>query len=289
MKRVWVFAMAIGMMVSSGCLASHKYVNTKIKSNSDQLTADYTGKIDTTNSRVDTLDGNIKETRDSVDLVNRKVTDVDQRVSTVDTRVSAVDGRVTTVDGRVTTANNKIASVDERVTSLDSKTNQQMGVIKTEVDQVEVKTDQTAKDLNVLDEKFVARNNYTVSKEQSVEFGFDSFKLDKAGMAMLDEIAAMIAQDRDAIIMLEGRTDSVGNRDYNLALGERRVEQVRRYLAVDKNIPVYRIHQISLGQARPIAANDSAEGRKKNRSVTITILVPGATSSAAAASNRTLP
>jgi outer membrane protein OmpA-like peptidoglycan-associated protein len=281
--------MAIGMMVSSGCLASHKYVNTKIKSNSDQLTADYTGKIDTTNSRVDTLDGNIKETRDSVDLVNRKVTDVDQRVSTVDTRVSAVDGRVTTVDGRVTTANNKIASVDERVTSLDSKTNQQMGVIKTEVDQVEVKTDQTAKDLNVLDEKFVARNNYTVSKEQSVEFGFDSFKLDKAGMAMLDEIAAMIAQDRDAIIMLEGRTDSVGNRDYNLALGERRVEQVRRYLAVDKNIPVYRIHQISLGQARPIAANDSAEGRKKNRSVTITILVPGATSSAAAASNRTLP
>jgi outer membrane protein OmpA-like peptidoglycan-associated protein len=289
MKRVLVVAMAIGMMVSSGCLASHKYVNHKVKASSDALSADLNGKIDTTNGRVEVLDGNIKETRDSVDLVNRRVTDVDERVSTVDTRVSTVDGRLTTVDGKVTTVGNKVASVDERVTTLDTKanqTNQQLGVIKTEVNTVEVKTDQTAKDLTALDEKFVGRNNLTVSKEQSVEFGFDSSKLDKAGMAMLDEIAAMVAEDRDAIIMLEGRTDSVGNRDYNLALGERRVEQVRRYLAVDKNIPVYRIHQISLGQARPIAANDSAEGRKKNRSVTITILVPASTTSAAAA-NRT--
>jgi outer membrane protein OmpA-like peptidoglycan-associated protein len=275
--------MAIGMMVSSGCLASHKYVNHQVKASSDALSADLNGKIDTTNGRVDTLDGNIKETRDSVDLVNRRVTDVDQRVSTVDTRVSGVDGRLNTVAGNVATMGNKVTSVDERVTTLDSKTTQQMNTIKTDVDTVEVKTDQTAKNLNVLDEKFDGRNNLTVSKEILVEFGFDSSKLEKAGQAMLDEIAAMIAEDRDAIVMLEGRTDSVGNKDYNLALGERRVEQVRRYLAVDKNIPVYRIHQISLGQARPIAENNSAEGRKKNRSVTITVLRPASTSSTAAA------
>ena len=281
MKRVSLIVMALGMMVSSGCLASHKYVNTKVKTTTDQLSADLNGKIDTTNGRVDTLDGNIKETRDSVDLVNRRVGEVDTRVSTVDSRVSTVDGRLTTVDGKVATVNNKVTTVDERVTSLDTKTSQQLNTIKGEVDTVEVKTDQTTKNLNVLDEKFDSRNNYKVSKEYSIEFGFDSAKLDKAGMAQLDEIAAAIASDRNALIVLEGRMDSVGNRDYNLALGERRVEQVRRYLAVDKSIPVYRIHQISFGAARPIAANDSKEGRQKNRSVTISIMLPSDTTSAA--------
>jgi outer membrane protein OmpA-like peptidoglycan-associated protein len=280
-----LFAMTVAMMVSSGCLASHKYVNTKIKTNSDTLTADYTGKIDTTNSRVDTLDGNIKETRDSVDLVNRRVGEVDQRVSTVDTRVSGVDSRVTNVDGRVNQVNNKVTQVDERVASLDTKTTQQLNTITKDVDVVENKTEQTSKNLGLLDDRFANRNNMTVSAEHHVMFGFDSSKLEKAGMAQLDEIAAAIAQDRDAVIVLEGRTDSTGNRDYNLALGERRVEQVRRYLAVDKNIPVYRIHQISLGAARPIAANDSAEGRQKNRSVTITVLVPSTATSAAANRN----
>jgi outer membrane protein OmpA-like peptidoglycan-associated protein len=280
--------MVLGMMVSSGCLASHKYVNTKVKTTTDQLSADLNGKIDTTNGRVDTLDGNIKETRDSVDLVNRRVGEVDTRVSAVDSRVSTVDGRLTTVDGRLTTVdgkvatvNNKVTSVDERVTSLDTKTSQQLNTIKGEVDTVEVKTDQTVKNLNVLDEKFDSRNNFKVSKEYAIEFGFDSAKLDKASLAQLDEIAAAVAADRNALIVLEGRTDSVGNRDYNLALGERRVEQVRRYLAVDKSIPVYRIHQISFGAARPIAANDSKEGRQKNRSVTISIMLPSDTTSAA--------
>lgn len=282
MKRAWLIAMVMGMMVSSGCLASHKYVNKKVQASSDQLAADYNGKIDTTNTRVETLDGNIKETRDSVDLVNRRVTDVDTRVSTVDTRVSAVDGRVTTVDGRVNQVNNQVTAVDQRVAGLDTRTTKEINTIKTEVDTVETKQEQTVKNLNVLDDKFANRNNMTVSKEYMIEFGFDSSKLDKAGMAKLDEIAAAIAEDRDAVIVLEGRTDSTGNRDYNIALGERRVEQVKRYLAVDKSIPVYRIHQVSFGAARPIAENNSAEGRQKNRSVTIMIMAPSSTASAAA-------
>jgi outer membrane protein OmpA-like peptidoglycan-associated protein len=286
MKRVWLIAMAIGMMVSSGCLASHKYVNKQVKTSADQLSADLNGKIDTTNGRVDTLDGNLKETRDSVDLVNRRVSEVDSKVATVDSRVNTVDGRVTSVDGKVTAVDgkltkvdSKLTTVDERVTGLDSKTTQAMNTIKTEVNTVDDKTDRNAKDLGVLDNRFDNRNNYSVSKEHVIEFAFDSSKLDKASLAQLDEIATAIGGDRDAIIVLEGRTDSTGNRDYNINLGERRVEQVRRYLAVDKSIPVYRIHQVSFGAAKPIAENNSAAGRQKNRSVTITVLVPSTTTS----------
>jgi outer membrane protein OmpA-like peptidoglycan-associated protein len=281
--------MAVGMMmISGGCLASHKYVKNQVKTSTDQLSSQVNTRIDQTNGRVDTLDGEVKETRDSVDLVNRRVAGVDERVSVVDSRVSTVDSRVNTVDGRVTNVDNKVGrvdnkvtAVDEKVASLDTKTTQQMNTIKEDVNTVDEKAEKTDKGLNLLDEKFGNRNNLTVSAERAVQFAFDSAKLDKASIALLDEMAAKVMEDRDAIIVLEGRTDSVGDRDYNLALGERRVEQVRRYLAVDKSVPIYRIHQVSFGAARPIAENNSAEGRQKNRSVTIMVLVPSSTASAA--------
>lgn len=296
MKRALVVVVAMGALALSGCLASHKYVKNQVKTSADQLSTDINAKLDTTNGRIDTTDGNLKETRDSVDLVNRRVAGVDERVSTVDTRVSGVDGRVTavdtkvaavdskvaTVDTKVAGVDNKVTTVDQRVSSLDTRTNQELTTIKNDVGAVDDKADQAMKDLNLLDEKFGQRNNLQVSSEHFIQFGFDSAKMEKDAFAQLDEIAAMIMDNRDAVILLEGRTDSTGDRDYNLQLGERRVEQVRRYLAVDKSVPVYRIHQISLGTARPVAENKTAEGRQKNRSVTITILKPATDATAAA-------
>jgi len=49
---------------------------------------------------------------------------------------------------------------------------------------------------------------------------------------------------------------------------------VKRYLVVDKSIPMYRIHQTSFGAARPIAENTSRQGREKNRVVAVSVLVP---------------
>ena len=101
-------------------------------------------------------------------------------------------------------------------------------------------------------------------------------------MAVLDEVAGMLEQNPDSIVVLQGRTDSVGGKDYNVKLGDRRVESVRRYLAVEKNVQVYKIHQISMGAARPVASNDSRGGREKNRAVTMMILVPKTEGSVAA-------
>jgi outer membrane protein OmpA-like peptidoglycan-associated protein len=81
-------------------------------------------------------------------------------------------------------------------------------------------------------------------------------------------------QNNDALIVLAGRTDSTGDDAYNVRLGERRVEAVRRYLAVDKGVPVYKIHEISFGAAQPIVPNDSRENREKNRAVSIQVLTP---------------
>ena len=239
MQRVsMVLLMSAALVATSGC-ATKKFVRSSVKTSSDALTA-----------RIETNEGELKETRD-----------------TLDRKVTGVDGRVTTVDGRVT--------------SLDSKTTEGFNAVRTDVRNVDQRAadarsaaDRAADAVNNLGSKFQNRNQFDVTQEKTIQFKFDSAKLDQQYMTELDEVASMLMQNVDAIVVLEGRTDSVGNKDYNVKLGERRIEAVRRYLAVDKGVPVYKIHNISFGSEKPIAENKTRDGREKNRAVTMTVLVP---------------
>jgi outer membrane protein OmpA-like peptidoglycan-associated protein len=122
-----------------------------------------------------------------------------------------------------------------------------------------------------------------MSSQKSVLFKFDSANLTDEGKAALDEVAQAVTGSPDSLLLLEGHTDNTGDKVYNIRLGERRIEAVKRYLAVDKGVPVYKIEEISFGSETPIAPNDSKEGREQNRSVTLTVMSP---SSEATAANR---
>jgi len=222
------------IIVSSGC-ATKKYVRNTVKDSSDALTA-----------RIEGNEGEIKEVRDNVDKVD-----------------------------------NKVSGVDAKVSALDSRTSEQFNTVRTDVQNADQKAnkaqssaDRVAGDVTTLDQKFQNRNNFNVTDEKSVQFKFNSATLDKQYMEVLDEIANALMQNPDSIVVLEGRTDNTGAKDYNVKLGERRIEAVRRYLAVEKGVPVYRIHDISFGAEKPVAENKTKEGREKNRAVTMTVLVP---------------
>jgi outer membrane protein OmpA-like peptidoglycan-associated protein len=226
------------LAAASGC-ASRGYVRKNVKTSSDALTA-----------RIETNESELKETRDALD---KKVSAVDSRVSGVDTKVSALDSK--TSEG-FSAVKGDIQNVDQRAA------------------QARTAADRASNDVNALGTKFTNRNMYNMTDEKNIQFKFDSAKLDPQYTAVLDEIAASLQQNPDAIVVLQGRTDSVGNKDYNVKLGERRIEAVRRYLAVEKGVQVYKIHEISFGSEKPIGENKTKEGREQNRAVTMTIMVP---------------
>jgi outer membrane protein OmpA-like peptidoglycan-associated protein len=241
-------------------MATRKFVRNEVKTSHDSLSA----QIDATN-------GQVKETQDAVNQLNTRVTGVDQRVTTVDQRVTTVDGKVGDLDTRT---NQSVSGLKTDVSS-----------VRTEVSSVNTKTETTSRDLATLDQKFQRRNNYAVSTQKAILFRFDSATLSDDNKPPLDEIAATVIENPDAILLLEGHTDATGDREYNIRLGERRIEAVRRYLAVDKGVPIYKIEEISFGAAKPIAPNDSKTGREQNRAVTLSILVPS-TDGAAVSLNR---
>jgi outer membrane protein OmpA-like peptidoglycan-associated protein len=258
--RNGVLALTVAVTVTglaSGCIATRKFTRNEVKTQTDQLDSKLSAQIEATN-------GQVKETQDSVNRVNNRVTAVDQRVTTVDQKVDT-----------------QIASVNTKVSDLDTKTTTSVNGLRTDVTGVRTTGETTSRNLNTLDQKFQNRNNYSVSTQKSVLFKFDSANLTDEGKAALDEVATAVTGNPDAILILEGHTDNTGDKTYNIRLGERRIETVKRYLAVDKSVPVYRIEDISFGADKPIAPNDSKQGREQNRSVTLSVMTPSMSAASA--------
>ena len=85
---------------------------------------------------------------------------------------------------------------------------------------------------------------------------------------MIDEAVKVMKDKPDLRVSVEGHTDSVGSVAYNQTLSERRATTVRDYL-VSQGIDASRITTRGFGKSKPIASNDTAEGRAENRRVEI--------------------
>ncbi|CAE6869293.1 putative lipoprotein YiaD [Paraburkholderia aspalathi] len=85
----------------------------------------------------------------------------------------------------------------------------------------------------------------------------------------------MIKAHPDKRILVAGYTDNVGNPDSNLKLSVARAGAVRDWLVEISGMPVTRFAIQGYGDTRPIADNDSADGRARNRRVEITLVPDG--------------
>jgi outer membrane protein OmpA-like peptidoglycan-associated protein len=86
----------------------------------------------------------------------------------------------------------------------------------------------------------------------------------------LDRLAQFMQDYPDRHVMIEGHTDSRGSDEFNRDLSERRADAVRDAL-VNRSISADRIRAVGLGEAYPVAGNDSDAGMQQNRRVEIVI------------------
>ncbi len=100
----------------------------------------------------------------------------------------------------------------------------------------------------------------------TVYFDYDSAALRSDATATLKKNAATMRGAAEAVVTLEGHCDERGSEEYNLALGERRAEAVRRYL-VDLGIPTSRLRVVSFGEAKPAVMGHDESAWKWNRRV----------------------
>lgn len=107
----------------------------------------------------------------------------------------------------------------------------------------------------------------TVTVSLNVEFEFDKAVVRAIYGDELETIASAMQEHDDILLVLEGHTDSRGSDAYNQDLSDRRAAAVKAKLVEDYGIPLGRISTVGYGESRPIASNDTDEGRARNRRV----------------------
>jgi len=96
-------------------------------------------------------------------------------------------------------------------------------------------------------------------------------RIDPKSFAELDEVAALLNENKKMVIQLEGHTDSSGNPKANMELSEKRVEAVKKYL-VGKGVDKNHIKTKAFGGTRPLSKEKTTEAKILNRRVELRIL-----------------
>jgi outer membrane protein OmpA-like peptidoglycan-associated protein len=198
------------------------------------------------------------------DLVGKKEAETDQKVSAldqkaaaenqrVDQKVDGVDGRLKTAEGTLTETTATAKGAKERADSAHAK-----------ADSAYTKADETNSRLTRL---WSNRNNRKEAETYQILFGFDKWDVGDEGQTTLSTLVKEMKENPRLTVDLQGYADPVGGYPYNVALSQRRVESVRRYL-VERGVELPRINLIGLG---PIA--EKGTPNKDKRRVTVKMMI----------------
>jgi outer membrane protein OmpA-like peptidoglycan-associated protein len=103
-----------------------------------------------------------------------------------------------------------------------------------------------------------------------VLFDFGKFTLRPLAREKLAKISGIVLAYPSLKLAVEGHTDSVGTEAFNQELSEKRAEAVRNYLT-QQGVPESSTTATGFGKTRPIASNDTSEGRQQNRRVELIV------------------
>lgn len=105
-----------------------------------------------------------------------------------------------------------------------------------------------------------------------VLFDFDKSVLKPEGKAEVDKVVADMKKYSKDSIVIEGHTCNIGTDEYNMGLGQRRADAVKKYM-VEQGIDAGRVTTKSLGESKPAVPNDMPANRKLNRRVVFEVNV----------------
>lgn len=100
--------------------------------------------------------------------------------------------------------------------------------------------------------------------KRSVFFDYDSFEVKPEYRAALEAHAAYLMSKRESKVIIQGNTDDRGSREYNLALGQKRAEAVRKALAV-MGVADGQLEAVSFGEEKPRTEGDTEAAYADNR------------------------
>jgi outer membrane protein OmpA-like peptidoglycan-associated protein len=173
----------------------------------------------------------------------------DQKIESVETQVEDLQSKQKATDSKLDAQGQEIAKVSQSAQEA-LKRAQEAGIL--------------AKGKVVFEQTF---------SEDRIKFRSGSAELNDDAKAALDEFAGKVKELKRPVWMeIQGHTDSTGTAEINDALGEKRAESVRRYLARKHQLAIQRMTTISYGDTLPADPGKGSKARAANRRVVLVVL-----------------
>jgi peptidoglycan-associated lipoprotein len=202
-------------------------------------------EVGNVNGKVDTLTGTVEETQERTRKNEERIGQVDEKAEAAGK--SATSARAA-ADAAAVTANSAVAATKE----VEGRVNNRVSAVE-------------AASRRLIYE-------VTLSEDQG-NFAFNKAALPDEAKARLDKMVSDLKADpKGVFIEIEGHTDNRGTPEINEKIGLERAEAVKRYLYEQHQVPLHKINVISYGEAKPVAPNNTRDGRSMNRRVVLKVL-----------------
>jgi len=200
-----------------------------------------------------------KFVRTSVGEVNDKVGTMGKSLEETQERVRTAEGKIVEVDGKAVAANEAAVKANAAAADAATKASEVGKTAETRAAGIEAET-----------RKLIFT---TVLSEDRGQFKLGKTDLPEDATAAIDNMVNQLKTDKKAVwVEIEGHTDNLGDAKYNEQLGLKRAEAVKRYLYEKHQVPLHKINVISYGEEKPVAPNNTRDGRAQNRRVVIKVL-----------------
>ena len=195
-------------------------------------------------------------------FVNTRVGEVNTKVDSLGRTVEETQERTRTNEGRISEVDQKASAADQKAAAAGMTAEEARNAANAAGTRVEA--------LDAASKRLV----YSVTlSEDKGNFKLNRVEIPEAAKAEIDALVNTLkANPNGAYIEIEGHTDATGGTAYNMALGEKRAEQVKRYLYEQHQVPLHKMNVISFGEEKPVSNNKTRAGRAQNRRVVIKVL-----------------
>jgi outer membrane protein OmpA-like peptidoglycan-associated protein len=199
------------------------------------------GEVGNVNTKVDTLTGTVEETQERTRRNEERIGAVDEKAEAAGRSATSARAAADAAAASAKEVDGKVVTVNNRVTAVEAASRRLIYEV-------------------------------TLSEDQG-NFAFNKATLPDEAKARLDKMVSDLKADPKGIfIEIEGHTDNRGTPEVNEKIGLERAEAVKRYLYEQHQVPLHKINVISYGEEKPVAPNNTRDGRAQNRRVVVKVL-----------------
>ena len=171
----------------------------------------------------------------------------------------------------------RIADMEEEMRALDERlggaTAERAALVQRLEAQARVKQqfEQVEKMFTPDEARVFRQGNTIILRLVGLSFDSGASQIKPSNFDLLGKVEKAIDVFPRSELIIEGHTDSHGGDELNQKLSQERAESVKQYMVNAMRIPTYRLIATGFGETRPVASNETASGRARNRRIDIVI------------------